>query len=163
MSASVSVPARSTGPTRSRITEAPQARDSVAHSGFQSISPRAPERAADPGTDLQVLVVDAVDDERPYSLGGWTRDNHDWRGHAACASADPNLFFPVGVTGTALPQIDAAKVVCSHCSVRMACLDYAILTNQQYGVWGGCTEDERRAIRRRWRRVGVSRRSAVAG
>ena len=93
--------------------------------------------------------------ERPYSLGGWTRSDHDWRRHAACSQVDPNLFFPVGVTGPAVPQIDEAKQVCAHCPVRMACLDFAILTNQQYGVWGGCTEDERRAIRRRWRRARV--------
>ena len=119
--------------------------------------------AVDSAGATRVLSGAAAEAERPYSLAGWTRDDNDWRRHAACAQADPNLFFPVGVTGPAVPQIDEAKQVCGLCAVRMACLDYAILTNQQYGVWCGCTEDERRAIRRRWRRVGGAARATVAG
>jgi WhiB family transcriptional regulator, redox-sensing transcriptional regulator len=75
-----------------------------------------------------------------------------WRAHAACRHEDPELFFPVGVTGAALPQIAAAKAVCTGCPVREACLAFALTTNQDYGVWGGLDEEERREERRRWRR-----------
>ena len=74
-----------------------------------------------------------------------------WRGDASCKDLDPNLFFPIGVTGPAVDQIAAAKSICSDCPVRRECLDFAITTNQEFGVWGGTTEDERRILRRQWR------------
>lgn len=75
-----------------------------------------------------------------------------WRAHAACRQEDPELFFPIGVTGAALGQIAAAKAVCAGCPVQEACLAFALTTNQDYGVWGGLDEEERREERRRWRR-----------
>ena len=71
-----------------------------------------------------------------------------WRDQALCRDTDPELFFPVGTTGTALTQIERAKHVCSECTVRVDCLDFALTTNQDSGVWGGLTEEERRVIRR---------------
>lgn len=73
----------------------------------------------------------------------------DWRDRAACLTVDPELFFPVGNTGPAVDQIDRAKAVCSHCPVTEYCLQYALDTNQDSGVWGGLSEDERRALKRR--------------
>lgn len=73
----------------------------------------------------------------------------DWREQAACLSADPELFFPVGNTGSALDQIERAKAVCARCPVTEMCLQYAMDTNQDYGVWGGLNEDERRTLKRR--------------
>jgi WhiB family redox-sensing transcriptional regulator len=67
---------------------------------------------------------------------------------AACRDTDPSLFFPVGTTGPAVSQIEAAKAVCSQCLAQRECLDFAISTNQDSGIWGGLSEDERRAIRR---------------
>jgi WhiB family redox-sensing transcriptional regulator len=61
---------------------------------------------------------------------------------------DPDLFFPVGTTGPALLQIEAAKAVCRQCDVSQECLQYAIDSNQEYGIWGGLTEEERRYMRR---------------
>ena len=71
-----------------------------------------------------------------------------WRDHARCRDTDPELFFPVGTTGHALLAIDYAKRVCSQCAVTQECLDFALDTNQDSGVWGGLSEDERRSIRR---------------
>jgi len=59
------------------------------------------------------------------------------------------LFFPVGTTGHALLQIDRAKQVCGECPVNVECLEYALETNQDSGIWGGTSEEERRNIRRR--------------
>lgn len=73
-----------------------------------------------------------------------------WRDQAACRDTDPDLFFPVGTTGPAIEQIRSAKEVCEACEVRQPCLDYALSTNQDSGVWGGTSEDERRALRRQW-------------
>lgn len=78
----------------------------------------------------------------------------DWRNRAACIVEDPELFFPVGTTGPALSQINEAKKVCKGCTVRDICLQWA-LANDEWGVWGGTTQDERRSYKRR-HRVGRS-------
>lgn len=75
-------------------------------------------------------------------------DAHEWRHRSLCRDSDPELFFPIGTTGHAVDQIDAAKAVCRRCDVRPECLEFALATNQEAGVWGGATEDERRRLRR---------------
>jgi WhiB family redox-sensing transcriptional regulator len=75
--------------------------------------------------------------------------DYDWRRDAICRDTDPDLFFPVGTTGNALVQIERAKQVCDECAVRVECLEFALETNQDAGIWGGTSEEERRAIRRR--------------
>ena len=74
----------------------------------------------------------------------------DWRELSACRDSDPDLFFPIGSTGPAVDQIEKATAICSACSVREACLQYAFETNQEAGVWGGFAEDDRRRRRKRW-------------
>jgi len=74
--------------------------------------------------------------------------DYSWRKHALCRDTNPEMFFPVGNTGAALIQISEAKSVCGQCSVSPQCLEFAIQTSQDCGIWGGLTEDERRAIRR---------------
>jgi WhiB family redox-sensing transcriptional regulator len=85
----------------------------------------------------------------------------NWRDRAACRTEDPDLFFPVGTTGPALLQIEEAKSVCRGCPVRDDCLEWALETGQDIGVWGGLTELERRALRRR--RATASRRGGARG
>ena len=72
-----------------------------------------------------------------------------WRRRAACRSSSPELFFPTGATGMAILDIEEAKAVCDRCLVRGECLDFALDTNQEFGVWGGTTEKDRRALRGR--------------
>jgi WhiB family transcriptional regulator, redox-sensing transcriptional regulator len=71
-----------------------------------------------------------------------------WLALGACRDEDPDLFFPIGSAGPAIAQVAAAKAVCARCDVRAACLRFALEKEQDHGVWGGMTEDERRAIRR---------------
>ncbi len=78
----------------------------------------------------------------------------DWRHHAECRDEDPELFFPVGTSGPALLQLADAKAVCRRCPVSAECLDWASATGQDAGVWGGMSEDERRALKARRARVG---------
>jgi WhiB family redox-sensing transcriptional regulator len=73
----------------------------------------------------------------------------DWRHQSACRHEDPELFFPVGNTGPAITQIEEAKKVCNRCIVKDACLAWALESGQDAGVWGGLSEDERRALKRR--------------
>ena len=82
-----------------------------------------------------------------------------WRHEASCRSVDPDLFFPVGTTGMAIEQISAAKAVCDECPVNGPCLEFALSTNQDSGVWGGTSEEERRSLRRQWLR---QRRAALS-
>ncbi len=74
----------------------------------------------------------------------------EWRDRAACRSTDPDLFFPVGTTGPAIGQIEAAKAVCLACPSQEPCLEFALTTNQDSGVWGATCEEERRKLRRQW-------------
>ncbi|HEX3707419.1 MAG TPA: WhiB family transcriptional regulator [Mycobacteriales bacterium] len=82
----------------------------------------------------------------------------DWRHRAACRDEDPELFFPIGTTGPALLQVDEAKAVCRACDAVDECLSWALDSDQDAGVWGGLSEDERRAVRRR--RVRTALRTA---
>ncbi|MGN6089035.1 MAG: WhiB family transcriptional regulator [Actinomycetes bacterium] len=76
----------------------------------------------------------------------------DWRHLGLCTQEDPELFFPVGTGPEAIEQTRRAKAICDRCPVREPCLDYAIATRQQNGVWGGQSEEElRRLIRRQAR------------
>ena len=74
----------------------------------------------------------------------------DWRGKAACTGADTDLFFPGGTTGEALVRTERAKAICRSCPCREACLDFAVRTNQEFGVWGAASEEDRRRMRRYW-------------
>jgi WhiB family redox-sensing transcriptional regulator len=76
--------------------------------------------------------------------------DYTWRSDAICRDTDPELFFPVGTTGYALLQIARAKEVCGQCPVHSDCLDYALETNQDSGIWGGTSEEERRVLRRQY-------------
>jgi WhiB family transcriptional regulator, redox-sensing transcriptional regulator len=75
--------------------------------------------------------------------------NTNWRAHSVCKDEDPELFFPIGNTGPALLQIEEAKAVCRACPVMERCLQWALESGQEHGVWGGLSEDERRRMRRR--------------
>ncbi|MGC0373215.1 WhiB family transcriptional regulator [Streptomyces sp. SAI-229] len=82
----------------------------------------------------------------------------NWRERAACRTEDPDLFFPIGTTGPALIQTEQAKAVCRRCPVREPCLRWALDTGQSIGVWGGTSETERRALKRR-----ITARRAAGG
>ncbi len=73
-----------------------------------------------------------------------------WRAKAACTGADTDLFFAGGTTGEALVRTEKAKAICRSCPCCAACLDFAIRTNQEFGVWGAASEEDRRAMRRYW-------------
>lgn len=65
-----------------------------------------------------------------------------WRTRAACRHEPDRLF----VRGAAQRE---AKVVCDPCPVRAQCLAEALDRRIEFGVWGGMTERERRALLRR--------------
>jgi WhiB family redox-sensing transcriptional regulator len=67
-----------------------------------------------------------------------------WTQDALCAQTDPDAWFPEPGEGGR-----AAKKICNRCPVRNECLEYALRTNQQAGIWGGVGEHERQRLRRR--------------
>lgn len=71
-----------------------------------------------------------------------------WRNDAQCRGKKLALFFPIGTEGPALRETAEAKAVCEQCPVTAECRDEA-LKNGEVGIWGGMTEDERRAYKRR--------------
>jgi hypothetical protein len=71
-----------------------------------------------------------VADDRPE----WMTDPR--RG---CAPYTPDQFY----------GSDAAVVVCEECPFIDACLWYALDNNEEYGIWGGATEGQRRSLRRK--------------
>lgn len=71
-----------------------------------------------------------------------------WMRDALCRQVDSALFFPEGRGGSVVMQTEQAKQVCNLCPVKAACLAWALDTGQSSGVWGGMSEDERRAALR---------------
>ena len=84
----------------------------------------------------------------------------DWTIAAGCRGMDPDELFVQGAAQ------NRAKVVCATCPVRTECLADALDNRVEYGVWGGMTERERRALLRRrpevrsWRQVLEAKRDA---
>lgn len=73
----------------------------------------------------------------------------DWRKAAACRNEDPEAFFASDLTAAGKAHTRHAKVICWSCPSLQACGQWAIDTRQAFGVWGGVSERERRAILRR--------------
>lgn len=74
--------------------------------------------------------------------------NQSWRHNAACRGLDAEIFYPVTDE-----EAEMAKAVCDGCAVRQTCLEHALGSREKEGVWGGCTERERRRIIRQRRRT----------
>lgn len=67
----------------------------------------------------------------------------EWQANARCHEVDPEIFFPERGGSS-----KAARAVCNGCEVRMQCLEYALNNKEQFGIWGGTSERERRRLRR---------------
>lgn len=86
----------------------------------------------------------------------------DWRATAACREEDPTLFFPNGDSGPWLLVIEQAKAICRRCPALEACGQWAAAERVEYGIFGGLTEQERRAIHRSTVRRRLSPEQAAA-
>jgi WhiB family redox-sensing transcriptional regulator len=72
-----------------------------------------------------------------------------WQEAAACKTLPLEMFFP-----PAEQEAEAAKTICSGCTVREPCLEAALAAGERFGIWGGLSSDERQKV--------VSRRRARA-
>ena len=73
-----------------------------------------------------------------------------WMAQGNCSNKPTELFFPSDGTG-----VEKAKNICASCPVKQTCLEHALSHRINHGVWGGCSERQRRRIRkeRRQRRM----------
>lgn len=76
-----------------------------------------------------------------------------WREEAACRDADVELFFSQSESDQR-----EALAYCAECPVRERCLMTAVLVGEEYGIWGGTLEGERRGLAREARRSRRMRR-----
>lgn len=69
-----------------------------------------------------------------------------WADFAACAGADPRLFFP-----DSYQNVTAATAYCHRCEVKPECLAHAMADRdrRQHGVWGATTPKQRDRMKRR--------------
>lgn len=69
--------------------------------------------------------------------------NEKMAARAKCREIDPDALFVQGAAQ------NRAKLICRGCPVRTQCLAEALDSRIEFGVWGGMTERERRALLRR--------------
>ena len=96
------------------------------------------------GRNGLVLLVNCVDKSiRGRTCRGSAGDGAaDRRLEALCAETDPEAFFPEKGGSTR-----DAKRVCTGCTVRAECLEFALANDERFGIWGGLSERERRRLR----------------
>lgn len=69
-------------------------------------------------------------------------NGEDWRSRGICAQVGGDTWFPERGGST-----KEAKRVCHGCSVKDECLEWALTNDERFGVWGGVSERERRALK----------------
>jgi WhiB family redox-sensing transcriptional regulator len=92
----------------------------------------------------------AGEEQVEAEVGQVRQSEHElaWYERAKCLGADPDLFFPARASSPTEAQLQSAKDICALCPVREECLQYALSNDEQFGIWGGLSEEERRALRR---------------
>jgi WhiB family redox-sensing transcriptional regulator len=73
-----------------------------------------------------------------------------WMAEGNCRLHPPSTFFPSDGVG-----VDRARKICRDCPVSSMCLEYALEQRIDHGVWGGCSERERRRILKRRREAAM--------
>ncbi|WP_030194664.1 WhiB family transcriptional regulator [Streptomyces sp. NRRL S-87] len=81
-------------------------------------------------------------------LPGRDEDDREWHGRAACRGLGTDPFFQPADESSAERAVreEAARQVCAPCPVRVECRRHALNSREPYGVWGGLTEEDRRAL-----------------
>lgn len=87
----------------------------------------------------------------------------NWFDLAACKGKDNTMFY--GNENGIVPSDIArkAKRICSECEVANDCLNFAIDNDESYGIWGGLTAKERKAIVREYGKITVDEIRKIVG
>jgi WhiB family redox-sensing transcriptional regulator len=91
-------------------------------------------------TDFSAGLTEDPTPALPWTTGSAAEEA--WRLDALCAETDPEAFFPEKGGSTR-----EAKRVCTGCTVRAECLEFALASDERFGIWGGLSERERRRVR----------------
>lgn len=83
------------------------------------------------------------DDELSADIIAFANQDRSWKSAGACAGFDTDMFYPERGEST-----DEAKAVCQGCDIREQCLEFALANGENFGIWGGTSERQRREIRR---------------
>jgi WhiB family redox-sensing transcriptional regulator len=76
-----------------------------------------------------------------------------WQEWALCKGTDIGMWYPE--RGHPPAWIEQSKALCRQCPVRWQCLEMALATHQDYGIWGGTTPPKRRQLKRLLYRMGI--------
>lgn len=109
---------------------------------------------ADP-SDLAYWSTTIRNHRPPATDVGWTMPNSrpEWYIRATCADVDADWFYPNGSTGTAARVWNRRAIaICQGCPVRAECLDHALTHEENDGIWGATTAEDRALMRNRHRR-----------
>ena len=93
-----------------------------------------------------VSVLGEVTSELHDMVEQLTQEAGEWQDYALCAQTDPEAFFPEKGGSTR-----DAKKICRRCTVREECLEFAIVNQERFGIWGGMSERERRRLAQQYR------------
>ena len=96
----------------------------------------------DPAVDKETHAMQLNETTRPSDDDSATA----WMNGGNCRNYPPAVFFPSDGVG-----VDRARKICTDCPVGDQCLEYALEQRIEHGVWGGCSERERRRILKRRR------------
>ncbi len=72
-----------------------------------------------------------------------TKDDSGWFDRAKCKGVSNSVFYPQRGVPSA-----SALAMCRSCDVRVDCLEYALTNDEEFGIWGGLSERERRKVKR---------------
>lgn len=81
-----------------------------------------------------------------------TSDFWSWRDQAACIGSD-DLFYSAAdePKGERRRKEEKAKAICATCPILDTCRQFAMDSEELYGVWGGLTESDRHKLAGRHR------------
>lgn len=94
-----------------------------------------------PSSNVSTSRVAAADGVLDVAAIFMAPDDAEWMDQALCAQTDPESFYPEKGGSTR-----EAKKTCEQCLVRAECLEWALANDERFGIWGGLSERERRAI-----------------
>ena len=89
---------------------------------------------------LAAMELDPEERE-PHHNASFAFIDQPWAAQALCAQTDPELWYPDKGGSTR-----EAKAICAKCFVQAECLDWALTTNERFGIWGGKSERDRRKL-----------------
>lgn len=95
---------------------------------------------------INVTELTPITEAAGAETGPWSGEHAggvEW-GAALCSQVDPELWFPeIGEW----QKTHVAKAICAECPLQGPCLDWALMQDVRFGIWGGTTESDRRSLR----------------